>query len=75
MTAEVPYGPGHPSWIAPLHDDLVELLRGQEFDKLVEPRRKPTPNASPKPLKCPSCRKRFWTNEARNTHRREVHKD
>ena len=27
------YGPGHPSYVAPLSSDLVELLRGREFDK------------------------------------------
>lgn len=26
------YGPGHPSYVAPLSSDLVELLRGREFD-------------------------------------------
>ena len=51
--------------------DFNELVREQ----MVKPRRKPTPNASPKPLKCPSCRKRFWTNEARNKHRRDAHKE
>ena len=26
------YGPGHPSYVAPLASHLVELLRGSEFD-------------------------------------------
>lgn len=31
---EIPYGPGHPSYVAPLPGDLVDLLRGREFDCL-----------------------------------------
>lgn len=41
----------------------------------VEPRRKPTPNASPKTVKCPSCRKRFWTKESMRQHRTAAHED
>lgn len=39
---ELPYGPGHPSYVAPLaNEHLVELLRGREFDKLIPPPHKP----------------------------------
>ena len=33
---EIPYGPDHPSYIAPLSPDIVELLRGQEFDGMFK---------------------------------------
>lgn len=37
---EPPYGPDHPSYIAPLPGDLVELLRGREFDALFEKKKR-----------------------------------
>lgn len=38
---EMPYGPGHPSYVAPLPDDLVEQLRGREFDGLFDKSKTP----------------------------------
>lgn len=52
--------------------EMAGLDYGDGFDELVEERAKPTPNASPKPIKCSACRKRFWTKDAMQQHRRTV---
>ena len=61
--------------------EIAGLEYGDGFDELADvaiptpPKKTKGINGSPKPIKCLTCRKRFWSYDAMQQHRRDAHKE